>query len=389
MRNQNLMILVSSALLLLTACVKENKPNAVPIAPLLKEIVMPKESNTIPGTTVTISGKGFDRSDIISCKSVAEEKEADFIAEIVNVTDYGVSITIPSNAAGPYEVSIERHGLTTILTETLNVAYILVIEDLLVPSATVSGGAILNIQGKGFAEGDKVIFSSEAYPASAKYEATVTLTTDGISVAVPEGCYGVNNMIIARGKRQNQLGQVPVAVAVGDAIGGGIVYYVSDSGIHGLIAKKTNTATATQKWGPSERHGGTRPDIYSGKQNTALLVAKMVDFHAKFATWPDTNKSAAELCYAETETVDGIVYDDWFLPSQLELCEMFKVKDMLNEKGATVPANNYWSSTEGIGDANADIWAAMYVNFYEPVNLVTALADKEAWLIGIRAIRQF
>ena len=54
-----------------------------------------------------------------------------------------------------------------------------------------------------------------------------------------------------------------------------------------------------------------------------------------------------------------------------------------------MPANNYWSSTEGDTDDTAPVWSAYYVNFYEPENLVTAIADKEGWAIGIRAIRQF
>ncbi len=42
----------------------------VPVAPVLKNIVMPAESNSIPGTDVTIMGRGFSAEDIISCSSL-------------------------------------------------------------------------------------------------------------------------------------------------------------------------------------------------------------------------------------------------------------------------------------------------------------------------------
>ncbi len=370
------------------SCEKEPEHTAVPIAPLLKEIVMPLESNTIPGMTAKISGKGFEATDVITCTSVGSEAP-NFTAEIVEATDYAVTIAIPANAAGPYEVSVERAGLTTKLDAILNVAYVIHLEGLQVPTDIVNRGATVNVSGKGFEAGDKVVFSSDAYPGTTTFEATATVTSDGISFEIPAGCYGINTMTVVRGKRQTQLGTAKIAAAVGDVLGGGVVYYVSDNGTHGLIVSKSNVGTGTDSWGPTSLHGGTRADIYSGKENTRLCVAKMAEYHQMFQTWPLSRKSAAEMCDELVVEVDGISYDDWFLPSQGELIELFYQKDMLWGKDAGLPANNYWSSTEGDTDANAPIWSAYYVNFYEPVNLVTAITDKEGWKIGIRPIRQF
>ena len=63
MRNLNLKFLVLLLAFSTAGCSDENEPNAVPVAPILKEVVMPAESKALPGTTVTISGKGFDVTD--------------------------------------------------------------------------------------------------------------------------------------------------------------------------------------------------------------------------------------------------------------------------------------------------------------------------------------
>lgn len=391
MRNLNLKFLVLLLAFSTAGCSDENEPNAVPVAPILKEVVMPAESKALPGTTVTISGKGFDVTDKLFCESLAEE--LDFAPEIASVNDQGISFAIPMEAAGPYAVKVERAGLTSRLPGELKVPYIIVIDDLYVPAGNVARGAVLAIRGKGFEAGDQAVFSSDGYPGSTTVATGVKLTQTGIEVTIPEACYGVNTLTVVRGTRQANLGRVNVAVSVGDEVGGGIVYYTSDNGTHGLIVKRTNTGSMTQQWGPTSLHGGTKKDLYAGRENTRLCVAKMADFHQQFATWPADKLSAAELCAAEKETVDGVVYDDWFLPSQQELVELFQARaDGLfsgDKASANLPANNYWTSTEGDNDANAPIWSAYYVNFYETTNLVTANSDKEGWQIGIRAVRQF
>ena len=387
MSKRNFMLLFSFFALAAAGCDDENEQKAEPVAPILKDVVMPTESNTIPGTTVTISGKGFDNGDKLYCTSLSQEK--DFTPQVTEVTDYGISIVIPPDVAGTYEVDVERAGLVSTLPSYLKVAYVIAIEDLVMPMDNTTRGAKIQIEGKGFEAGDKAVFASDAYPANVSHTTDITLTDKGIEVVVPEQCYGVNTLTLTRGNRQGRLGAVNVAVTVGDEIGGGIVYYVSDGGIHGLIAKRSNTGSTTEQWGPTSRHGDTKKDIYTGKENTRICVEAMKNFHQQFETWPSSKKSAAEKCDAETETVDGIVYDDWFLPSQQELVQLFYQKNMLAEKGAGLAANNYWSSTEGDADDNAPIWSAYYVNFYEAENLVTAASDKEGWAIGIRAIRQF
>lgn len=374
-------------LLLTTTGCSDDPAEAVPVAPILKNVTMPTESQATPGSTIRIQGSGFDPSDALSFKSLAGEP--DFEAIHIAVNDYGIDIEIPDNAAGVYEVTVTRAKLTTVLPVQLKVPYLVIIEDLKLPSDNFAAGASVAIEGKGFEEGDKVEFTSSTYPAGVLFSQTVRRTEYGISLTVPAGAYGPNNLVIRRANKQNTLGVVNVAVSVGDAIGGGVVYYVSDSGIHGLIVKKSDVGTPTQQWGPSAEHGGTKKDIYAGKENTRLCVKKMIDFHQQFDTWPLDKKSAAELCDLAVEVIDGVTYEDWFMPSHQELIELFKVKALLAEKGATITGNNYWSSTEGDKASDSPIWSAYYVNFYESTNLVTDISDKEGWKIGVRPVRQF
>ncbi len=384
------------ACLVFAACEKGQEQKAEPIAPLLRDIKMPLESNTIPGENAVISGKGFDETDIIRCKSVGGES-VDFIAEVVEVTDYAVTVAIPEGTFGPYEVTVERAGLSTKLDEYLNVAYLLFLEGVEMPQGDFRHGATVSVKVAGLENGDRIAFSSDAYPGTHFVETDLTFTSDGASFVIPNTCYGVNKVMIKRGKRQGLLGTLNILVSVGDVLGGGVVYYVSDGGLHGLIVNKVNIGNeldnegGKNQWGPTTSHGTTSAEIYTGRKNTEICVEAMADFHQRFITWPLEKKSSAEMCDEYKVTVDGVEYDDWFLPSQKELIELFRNRNIVTEKGAAIPNNNYWSSTQGVTDADATAhhYSAFYVNFYEKTNITTDIADKELWKIGVRPVRQF
>jgi IPT/TIG domain. len=380
-----------SMLLMVTAgiicgCQKE-KPTPVPIAPIIKYVVMPNQSEAIPGTDVTIAGVGFATGDSIICTS--KESEPPFSPVVKKVTDYAITIAVPSNAGGPYTVSVTRNNLTTVIDETLQIAYIVNIQNLTMPTGVFVPGSSASIKGEGFENGDKVKFESSSYPSGGSYLATVEIVDGGIKVPVPVQAYGVNSLTLTRGKRICSMGELDVAVNVGDAIGGGIVYYTSDNGIHGLISAMAHVGSNAELFGPSipaSYASGTSPDIYKGKSNTASLVSKIATYRQDGHKYDNT--TAAEKCANYETTVDGVKYDDWFLPSQNEMIEMFKVKSMLQSKGVDLPANNYWTSTE-FDYSGGWVWAHYYVNFYEATNIVTNGASVDVWAIGIMPARQF
>ena len=90
--------------------------------------------------------------------------------------------------------------------------------------------------------------------------------------------------------------------------------------------------------------GGIGTAIGTGKSNTDKIVSKFGNAE------PDEKKTdyAAKLCSDLKVTKDGVVYDDWFLPSKDELNQMYRNLDKSNLGGFS--DNNYWSSSEN--DAN-------------------------------------
>lgn len=70
-----------------------------------------------------------------------------------------------------------------------------------------------------------------------------------------------------------------------------------------------------------------------------------------YQDWSVTNKNkdmyAAKACVDYSITVDGVVYDDWFLPSKDELNLMY---ENLYEHGLGPLAHIYWSSSEYSSD---------------------------------------
>ncbi|MBX2920546.1 MAG: hypothetical protein KF746_00040 [Chitinophagaceae bacterium] len=370
---------------IIPGCSKNNDAAPVPIAPILKEIVFPNENDVIPGKEATILGKGFSKED----KIFIEADNGMLEVEVTGATNDYIRFIVPAESGGLYTVTVERAGKQTTLDGELSVPFIVVLENVVMPASGVQQGATVKIEGEGFQDGDILQLTAAFYPEGKTYNIPVTITAKGISFLLPTGAYGANNAIITRGEKKTNLGTIGIEVNAGDELGGGIVYYTESNKVHGFIVSKTNTGTPEEQFGPAvalSGAAGTGKSLGSGKVNTAKLIDKMNAFRQNNSSW-NTKKSAAEMCNELSITAGDDTYTDWFLPSQEELIEIFKVKNMLWDKGAGMPANNYWSSSEGDGDAAG--WSAFYVNFYEPENIVSGNSDKEGWKIGIRAIRSF
>lgn len=381
--NRFLFTLIAACLLV--ACKKEETNLVSPIPPILKEVVFPEEKDAIPGKDVIIKGKGFSSGDVVFLQTTAAEVKL----PVKEATNDHIKFTLPKDAGGLYKLTIERDGQKTTLDGTLSVPFVVVLENVVLPVASVQPLAEVVIAGSGFEAGDILQLSADFYPAGKVFNVVGTATADGISFKLPQGSYGANTVVVTRGNRKTNLGALNIEVNVGDVVGGGVVFWTDATKVHGLIANKTNTGTPTEQFGPGvalSGAAGTSKAMQKGKENAVKLLAKLQAFRSGNASW-NNKKSAAELCDELVVTEGADSYGDWFLPSQEELITLFKAKALLETKGAFVPPNNYWSSSEG--DADAAGWAAFYVNLYEAQNVVSGIADKEGWRIGIRAIRAF
>ena len=123
---------------------------------------------------------------------------------------------------------------------------------------------------------------------------------------------------------------------IGEIYGGGIVFYVYDGGLHGLIAALADQNTGTQWYnGIFKVTGATGDGVGAGAMNTAMIVAAQIDD-------APSGKFAAKLCADySVKAADGVTYGDWYLPSKTEL-------NLLHEQKYVVGASDYlyWSSTE-------------------------------------------
>lgn len=128
-----------------------------------------------------------------------------------------------------------------------------------------------------------------------------------------------------------------VFIQVGDTIQGGIVFYVNESNIHGLLSSKVDLGSF--EWGCYEQYvvGADGTALGSGFQNSLYVV------NDSCSSFFNDNPTAAQKCldYEYQEN------SDWYLPSQLELLLMYTNIAQGSEENIGDFANNfYWSSSQ-------------------------------------------
>ena len=146
------------------------------------------------------------------------------------------------------------------------------------------------------------------------------------------------------------------SITIGNAYQGGIIAYLfqeGDSGyvageIHGLIAATEDQTTADGvEWGCYEFTGAEGTAIGTGAQNTLDILAGCSE-----------DGIPAKLASDYEVTVDGVTYDDWFLPSKDELNLLY----LNNEAVGGFADGYYWSSTIS---EYYDAWTQNFYNGYQ------------------------
>ena len=147
---------------------------------------------------------------------------------------------------------------------------------------------------------------------------------------------------------------------IGQKHGGGVIFYIDETGNHGLIAATTDQSTSAE-WGCyGTTIGVTSTAIGTGQANTAAIAKKS-----------SKGSIAARIC--NDLVLDG--YSDWFLPSKDEMNQMY-----LQKKAIGGFVNNfYWSSSE---DSGSYAWLQYFRNGNESSNIKSSA-------LYVRAIRAF
>ena len=121
--------------------------------------------------------------------------------------------------------------------------------------------------------------------------------------------------------------------------GGGIIFYIDETGEHGLIAAASDQASGT--WGCSFSSFFTDNEIGTGKGNTTYILSECPE-----------EGIAARIC--DDLVLNG--YDDWFLPSIDELHQLYLHKDVVG--GFATFQAWYWSSS-----SFQDSYSAYFLSF--------------------------
>jgi hypothetical protein len=131
---------------------------------------------------------------------------------------------------------------------------------------------------------------------------------------------------------------------IGERFGGGIIFYLDNTGKHGLIAGTIDFEEAAA-WSYNFVNTGARGTRLGKGFSNSNRIVRVIGSPA------DTTEGYAAF---ETANFAANGYYDWYLPSKDELNKMYNQKDVIG--GDFKPAA-YWSSTE------ADASTAWFQNF--------------------------
>jgi hypothetical protein len=168
---------------------------------------------------------------------------------------------------------------------------------------------------------------------------------------------------------------------VGDFAHGGIVFWVDETGQHGLVCAKTDQSTGVRWYAGTYGYTQAKGDgPFAGEANTSIIIA------AHVAIGDDGSIYAARICNELQVTEGDKTYGDWYLPSREELKMMYQNKAAINATatangGVAFAASNYWSSTEDINSFSY-AWVQNF-DFGSQSNIY------KNYSVRVRAVRRF
>jgi len=160
---------------------------------------------------------------------------------------------------------------------------------------------------------------------------------------------------------------IPAVPTLGSIYAGGVLFYIDGSGQHGLVCDTTNLGIIP--WGcPTQYIAGTSYNLGTGSANTVIIRNSCLDTFG-----------AAYSC----DTLNRSGYDDWFLPSVLELASIRT--NLIGNPIANLQPSIYWSSShDNSNNANRNS-KAVAINF--GTGFFTIIPKTNPQLV--RAIRAF
>ena len=129
---------------------------------------------------------------------------------------------------------------------------------------------------------------------------------------------------------------------------GGVIFFLEDNGKHGLVCA-INDLENPLRWDPDSvcNTDALSDNIYSGIQNIRRIIS-ILDSTDKDKMY------AAKACQEYTFTDNKRTYNDWYLPSRIEMALICANQNLINEtalkhNGTILMKSSkigYWTSTE-------------------------------------------
>jgi hypothetical protein len=144
---------------------------------------------------------------------------------------------------------------------------------------------------------------------------------------------------------------------VGEAYGGGIVFFTYDNGAHGLIVatseigdlgpESSASTTGITFGGTGIWTGAYRYGIGGGLENTSVIISKNSNTGTQYFNYSRTTNTLYAALSASQYLPSGVTeyYGDWYLPSKGELELLWNNRSSITGSGYN-SAHEYWSSTE-------------------------------------------
>jgi uncharacterized coiled-coil DUF342 family protein len=190
---------------------------------------------------------------------------------------------------------------------------------------------------------------------------------------------GINSLKVSLDSLKIQLNNLikQLYPKIGDEYGGGLVFYIDETLIHGLIVSKVNLRDSSTEWGCyCQDIVNTKPQIGTGLNNTKEILKQCIASQ-NIPNW------AAKI--TDQYFIDS--FDDWYLPSKDELNLIYKNLH-LKGFGNFSTSVAYWSSTQGSYGSCGIAGGAWTQRFSDGLQQ----SDYKAGYAGtgaIRAIRSF
>ncbi len=281
------------------------------------------ETDPTGGTTYTITGT----SQLLSVPYALHAKTAESITGGITETD-PIFIASPANGITTSDITNWNNKLDT----------------------EVDGSVTNEIQILSISN-DTIYLSNGGFVKLPAVDGSETKVTAGSNVTITGSGTTASPYVINASSGS-------AAHYVGELYGGGVVFWVDQTGQHGLIVSMIDLSTG-QAWSniTDQLIGTTAQSDWDGNSNTTAITGQS-----------GHTSSAAKLCADYTNADYGTgTYSDWYLPSRGELNDLWNnlkaVQKALDSDGnsstTAIAKNYYWSSSEYI---NFSAWNFNFVD---------------------------